>query len=132
MSIPTEHSVTQDIKLTKNRRLLMQILEQADTPLTALEICQLAFEADRKLSQGSVYRSLRIFENKGLVTRITFGQECARYQLIGTGPSDCVVLVSTGDILPLNAGYLNRLRQEIAVRLGRKPRDIRLEIRAHE
>lgn len=132
MSKITAQSVISDMKLTKNRRLLLQILEQADTPLTALEICQLAFDADQKLSQGSVYRSLRLFEANGLVNRITFGQECARYQLSGSGPDDSVVRVSTGEILPVDSGDLKRLRQEIATQLGRSPHDIRLEIRAHE
>ena len=132
VSVDQDMDGASSLKLTRNRRLLMTILEQADGPLTALEICERAHLAQHRLSQGSVYRALKAFEDSGLVSRLTFGQECAKYEFNRTDSKDRIVRVSTGDILPVQSVHLKRLRQDIALQLGCSSSELKLEIRAHE
>jgi Fe2+ or Zn2+ uptake regulation protein len=63
-------------RYTRNRRVLVEVLESADRPLTITETLQL-----RRLPQSSAYRNLAVLEQAKVVHRVTGSDEFARYEL---------------------------------------------------
>jgi len=67
----------QDVRYTRGRRALVEVLAEADAPLTILEV----LERGRALAQSSAYRNLAVLEQAGVVHRIIASHEHARYEL---------------------------------------------------
>jgi Fur family ferric uptake transcriptional regulator len=70
------------IKNTKPRQALMEIFEQAETPLTAVEIYERYRQKDATAAISTIYRTLDLFTRKQIINKtVLTGEDCAQYEL---------------------------------------------------
>lgn len=101
------------------------------------------FEADRvlhevrrsgfRVSKATVYRTLRLMLDAGIVQRVPFDDDQSHYQLVfGNKPQDLLIRVDTGQAIPIDLPELAALRDALCRRLGLAPKGHRLQIFASE
>ena len=99
-------------KATKQRKLLLHVLEQAEKPLTAVEIYDRCSEK-ACLNLSTVYRSLHVLESNSLVLKSISLDKIARYQLKGKLHRHSLVCMVCKKAVALNACPLNPLKEEL-------------------
>jgi Fe2+ or Zn2+ uptake regulation protein len=120
-----------DQRYTKNRRDVVQILDQAERPLTIPEI----LEHGEGLAQSSVYRNLAVLEETGVVHRVRSTDEWARYELTEdlTGHHHHLICSSCGSVDDFTVpgeleDALHKAFEDVAGATGFTPDDHRLDL----
>jgi Fur family ferric uptake transcriptional regulator len=118
------------LRLTGQRRLVARILsESADHP-DVNELHRRAAAADPRVSLATVYRTVRLFEDLGVIERHAFQDGRARYEQAPGEHHDHLIDVTTGRIIEFRSEEIEQLQQEIAGRLGYRLVGHRLELYA--
>ena len=118
------------IRMTEQRTAVAKVLsESSDHPDTE-EIYRRAYEKDKSTSIATVYRTMRIFKESGIVTEHDFGDGKARYEELPDEHHDHLVDIKTGKVIEFQNEEIERLQEEIAKKLGYKLVDHRLELYA--
>jgi Fur family ferric uptake transcriptional regulator len=94
------------------------------------EVFERAAKIDPKISIATVYRTVRLFDEAGILDRHDFGDGRARYEERTDDHHDHLIDVQTGKVIEFNNDEIEDLQQEIARRLGYKLVDHRLELYA--
>lgn len=106
------------LKVTQQRvALLSTLMDSTDHP-NAEEIFVRVRAVDDSVSLATVYRTLATLEEAGLVQRLTFENEPARFEITPTSQHEHLVDVDTGEVIELPSEELNALRQALANNLG--------------
>lgn len=105
-------------KNTKARQAVVQILEKAETPLSAEEVFLRIREAGFTANLSTVYRTLELMEDKGLIARTLINDGKARYEIIGEGHRHHLVCTSCHKTVPIHSCPLEALEKDI----GKKTR----------
>ena len=120
--------VDRGLKMTGQRRLIARVLsESADHP-DVEELYRRAHERDGRISIATVYRTVRLLEEKGILERHDFGGGRARYEPTEHGPHHHLIDVETGKVIEFADARHEALAQEIAARLGFELVEHRLEL----
>lgn len=105
-------------KLTEQRKVICQALEQSSDHPDVDQLHARARQFDPKISQASVYRTMRTFEELGLVVRHDFGDGRSRYEVKHAEHHDHLIDTTTGDVIEFHDPELEALKHRIAKRLG--------------
>lgn len=117
-----------NLRMTEQRRVIAQVLSDAtDHPSVDL-LFRRASKLDPGLSIATVYRTIRLFEEAGVVERHDFGRGNARYEPVPDAHHDHMIDVETGDVIEFVDPELEALQRQIAARLGYRLVDHRLEL----
>jgi Fur family ferric uptake transcriptional regulator len=120
--------IDRGLKMTGQRRLIARVLsESADHP-DVEELYRRAHARDSHISIATVYRTVRLLEEKGILERHDFGGGRARYEPTEHGPHHHLIDVDTGRVIEFADDRHEALAQEIAARLGFELVDHRLEL----
>ncbi|TDH59952.1 transcriptional repressor [Dankookia rubra] len=120
--------IDRGLKMTGQRRLIARVLsESADHP-DVEELYRRAHERDAHISIATVYRTVRLLEEKGILERHDFGGGRARYEPTEHGPHHHLIDVDTGKVIEFADARHEAMAQEIAARLGFQLVDHRLEL----
>ena len=120
--------IDRGLKMTGQRRLIARVLsESADHP-DVEELYRRAHERDAHISIATVYRTVRLLEEKGILERHDFGGGRARYEPTEHGPHHHLIDVDTGKVIEFADARHEALAQEIAAKLGFQLVDHRLEL----
>jgi Fur family transcriptional regulator, ferric uptake regulator len=120
--------IDRGLKMTGQRRLIARVLsESADHP-DVEELYRRAHQRDARISIATVYRTVRLLEEKGILERHDFGGARARYEPTEHGHHHHLIDVDTGRVIEFSDGRHEALAQEIAARLGFELVDHRLEL----
>jgi Fur family transcriptional regulator, ferric uptake regulator len=120
--------VERGLKMTGQRRLIARVLsESADHP-DVEELYRRAVALDEKISIATVYRTVRLLEEKGILERRDFGGGRARYDPADRGHHYHLIDVDTGKVIEFSDPRHEALAREIAARLGFEMVDLRLEL----
>ena len=116
------------LRITDQRRVIARVLsESADHPdVEALH--RRAARIDPKISIATVYRTVRLFEEAGILDRHDFGDGRARYEAAPEAHHDHLIDVETGKVVEFVDPELEALHREIAERLGYRLVDHRMEL----
>ncbi|MFC3059672.1 Fur family transcriptional regulator [Paenirhodobacter populi] len=106
------------LKVTQQRVALLAILMESTDHPNAEEIFVRVRALDDSVSLATVYRTLSTLEEAGLVQRLTFENEPARFEITPASQHDHLVDVDSGEVIELPSEELNRIRQDLADRLG--------------
>jgi Fur family ferric uptake transcriptional regulator len=130
MTSPTllERAEAHGLRLTGQRRVIAQILEAADDHPDVETIHARAAEADSSISIATVYRTVKLFEEAGLLERLEFGDGRARYEDAERDHHDHLIDVQTGEVIEFVDPEIEALQERIADRLGYELRGHRLEL----
>ena len=118
------------LRLTEQRRVIARILSEADDHPDAEELHRRAAGVDRNISLATVYRTVKLFEEAGIIERHDFRDGRSRFEEATDDHHDHLIDVRTGDVIEFVNEEIERLQVEIARKLGYKLVDHRLELYA--
>ncbi len=116
------------VRMTAPRRVLSRVLGSATDHPDVEELHRRAQQIDSGISLATVYRTVRLFEQLGIVERHAFSAGRARYEQPGDEHHDHFVNVRTGEVIEFHAPEIEELQAVIARRHGYKIHDHRLVI----
>lgn len=126
-----EHLCTQSgMRMTEQRRIIAQIITKADDHPDVEEIHKRAVEFDKKISVSTVYRTVRVLEDAGILAKHDFRDGRARYEEVRDEHHDHLICVKTGKVIEFHNQELEDLQARIAAKYGYKLVDHRLELYA--
>lgn len=106
------------LRATQQRTVLLSILmESVDHP-NADELYARAKTIDDSVSLATVYRTLSALEEAGLIRRLNFENEPARFEITPVAEHDHLVDIDSGEVIELSSDEITRLRQELVEDMG--------------
>jgi Fur family ferric uptake transcriptional regulator len=120
--------VERGLKMTGQRRVIARVLSDAADHPDVEELYRRATALDSHISIATVYRTVRLFEEKGILERRDFGGGRARYEPTEHGLHYHLIDVESGRVIEFQDPEHERLMREIAARLGFDIVSLRLEL----
>ena len=106
------------VRITRPRRVILKILsETADHP-DAMEIFRRAVTLDATISLSTVYRTMKLLEDRGEIQRHAFAGGPARFEQAAGEHHDHLIDLDTGDVIEFHSDRIEQLQDEIARSLG--------------
>ncbi len=116
------------LKMTGQRRVIARVLSDSDDHPDVEELYRRATAIDSRISIATVYRTVRILEEKGILERRDFGGGRARYEPTEHGLHYHLIDVDTGRVIEFQEPEHERLMRSVARRLGFDLVSLRLEL----
>ncbi|MEO1039001.1 MAG: Fur family transcriptional regulator [Pseudomonadota bacterium] len=120
--------VAKGLRMTEQRRVIARVLSLADDHPDAEELHRRASAEDPRISLATVYRTVRLFEEAGIIERHDFRDGRSRYEEAPEEHHDHLIDLKTGKVLEFVDEEIERLQERIAKKLGYKLVDHRLEL----
>ena len=120
--------IEKGMRMTGQRRVIARVLSLADDHPDVEEIHRRASEIDSNISIATVYRTMRLFEEAGVVERHDFQDGRARYEEATDDHHDHLIDLRSGEIIEFVDEEIERLQEKIAEKHGYKLVDHRLEL----
>jgi Fur family ferric uptake transcriptional regulator len=120
--------VERGLRLTEQRRVIAKVLSNADDHPDAEELYARASMIDPKISLATVYRTVRLFADSGIIEMHDFRDGRARYETADAEHHDHLIDVQTGDVIEFVDDEIEALQHRIAEKLGYELVDHRLEL----
>ena len=116
------------VRLTEQRKLVAKVMSESGDHPDVDELHKRISKLDSKISIAPVYRTVKLFEEAGIVTKHDFKGTKARYEEIPQEHHDHLIDVNTGEITEFVNEDIEKLQQKVAKQLGYKLVDHRLEL----
>ena len=116
--------------MTEQRRVIARVLSESKDHPDVEELYARASAIDDKISIATVYRTVRLFEEAGILERHDFGDGRARYEEVPETHHDHLIDVQSGKVIEFRNQEIEDLQQIVAEKLGYKLVDHRLELYA--
>jgi Fur family ferric uptake transcriptional regulator len=116
------------MRMTAQRRIVARVLSAAEDHPDVEEVYRRAVALDPKISIATVYRTLRLFEDAGILARHEFGDGRARYETVPDEHHDHLIDLKTGHVIEFQDSEIEELQRRVARRLGYRIVDHRLEL----
>lgn len=116
------------MRMTGQRRIIAQVLSQADDHPDVEEVHRRAAARDENISLSTVYRTVRLFEEANILERHEFGDGRARYEQAAEEHHDHLIDMRSGRVIEFQNEEVERLQEAIARELGYELIDHRLEL----
>jgi len=110
--------IERGLKMTGQRRVIARVLSDAEDHPDVEELYRRAAKLDARISIATVYRTVRLFEEKSILERRDFGGGRARYEPTEHGHHHHLIDVETGKVIEFEDAEHERVLQAIANRLG--------------
>jgi Fur family transcriptional regulator, ferric uptake regulator len=118
------------MRMTEQRRVIARVLAQSADHPDVEELYRRCAAVDDRISISTVYRTVKLFEDAGIIERHDFREGRARYEQIPDTHHDHLINLRTGAVVEFQSDEIERLQAEIARRLGYRLVDHRLELYA--
>ena len=116
------------LRITDQRRTIARILSESDDHPDVETLHTRAAAVDPRISIATVYRTVRLFEEAGILERHEFGDGRSRYEAASDAHHDHLIDVETGKVIEFVDEELEELQRRIAERLGFRLVDHRMEL----
>ena len=116
------------LRITEQRRVIARVLSEADDHPDVEKLHERSSAIDPGISIATVYRTVRLFEEAGILERHDFGDGRARYEAAPESHHDHLIDVETGNVIEFVDPELELLQRQIAEKLGFRLVDHRLEL----
>lgn len=116
------------LRLTDQRRTIAGVLEQAEDHPDVEELHVRATRIDPGISLATVYRTVKLFEEEGILDRLDFGDGRARYEAADREHHDHLIDLETGAVIEFVDDEIEALQEKIARKLGYRLKGHRLEL----
>ena len=120
--------IEKGMRMTDQRRVIAQVLSMAHDHPDVEELYRRAHAVDHHISIATVYRTVRLFEDAGIIARHDFRDGRARYEEAPDVHHDHLIDMKTGQVIEFADAEIEALQAAIARRLGYKLVDHRLEL----
>ena len=122
--------IQKDIRLTDQRRLVAKAMSDSHDHPDVDELHKRVNKLDPKISIATVYRTVKLFEEAGVVAKHDFKGNKARYEQAPHDHHDHLIDINTGEITEFVDEDIEKLQKKVAEKLGYKLVDHRLELYA--
>jgi Fur family ferric uptake transcriptional regulator len=116
------------LRITDQRKVIAKVLSDSDDHPDVEKVHERASAIDSGISIATVYRTVRLFEEAGILDRHDFGDGRARYEAAPEAHHDHLIDVETGKVLEFVDPELEALQKQIAEKLGYRLVDHRMEL----
>ena len=116
------------VRLTDQRRLIAKVMSESSDHPDVDELHKRVSEIDEKVSIATVYRTVKLFEESGIIEKHDFRGGKARYEQSPDIHHDHLIDVNTGEIVEFVDEEIEKLQKKVAEKLGYKLVDHRLEL----
>lgn len=118
----------QGLRLTGQRRVIAAVLEESDDHPDVDELHARAVARDPGISIATVYRTVKLFEESGILDRVDFGDGRARYEDAERDHHDHLIDLTTGAVIEFVDPEIEALQERIAARLGYRLKGHKMEL----
>jgi Fur family transcriptional regulator, ferric uptake regulator len=122
--------VAKGMRMTEQRRVIARVLAGSEDHPDVEELFRRCALIDNRISISTVYRTVKLFEDAGIVERHDFRAGRARYEQLRESHHDHLINLRTGEVIEFESAEIERLQAEVARRLGYRLVDHRLELYA--
>ena len=116
------------LRMTGQRRIIAHVLQQSEDPPDVEELYARASAQDSGISIATVYRTVKLFEEAGILERLEFGDGRARYEDAERDHHDHLIDMHTGQVIEFVDPEIEALQERIAAKLGYRLKGHRLEL----
>jgi Fur family ferric uptake transcriptional regulator len=121
---------TKGMRMTEQRRVIARVLAASGDHPDVEELYRRCAAVDENISISTVYRTVKLFEDAGIIERHDFRDGRARYEQMPDTHHDHLINLRTGQVIEFQSEEIERLQAEIARKLGYRLVDHRLELYA--
>ena len=123
-----EKCVKKGVRLTDQRKLVAKVMSESKDHPDVDELHKRVNKLDSKISIATVYRTVKLFEEAGIVAKHDFKGNKARYEQTQQEHHDHLIDINTGEIIEFVNEDIEKLQRQVAEKLGYKLADHRLEL----
>ena len=123
-----ERCETKGVRMTDQRRIVAAVLEEAEDHPDVEELYARASALDSRISIATVYRTVKLFEEAGILEKHEFGDGRARYEAADRDHHDHLIDMNSGKVIEFVDAEIEALQEKIAERLGYRLKGHRLEL----
>ena len=116
------------LRLTDQRKLIAKVMSESEDHPDVDELHSRVSKLDSKISIATVYRTVKLFEEAGIVAKHDFKGTKARYEQAPEEHHDHLIDINTGEIIEFVNEDIEKLQKKVAEKLGYKLVDHRLEL----
>ena len=116
------------VKLTDQRRIIAKVMSESTDHPDVDELYNRVTKLDPKISIATVYRTVKLFEESGILTKHDFKGGKARYEAIVESHHDHLIDIKSGEIIEFVDEEIEKLQKKVAEKFGYKLVDHKLEL----
>ena len=120
--------IAKGVKLTEQRKIIAKVMSESEDHPDVDELYKRVSKIDSKISIATVYRTVKLFEEAGIVAKHDFKGTKARYEQTTQEHHDHLIDINTGEITEFVNEDIEKLQKQVAEKLGYKLVDHRLEL----
>jgi Fur family ferric uptake transcriptional regulator len=125
-----ETCIVRGLRMTEQRRIIARVLDEAADHPDVEKVYHRASAIDANISISTVYRTVKLFDDAGVITRHDFRDGRSHYEPLAKGHHDHLINLRTGEVVEFRSLEIEALQEEIARCLGFRIVDHRLELYA--
>jgi Fur family ferric uptake transcriptional regulator len=123
-----ERCEAKGLRLTDQRRVIAGVLQAATDHPDVEDLHARAAAVDPRISLATVYRTVKLLEEAGILDRVDFGDGRARYETADRDHHDHLIDLATGEVIEFVDPDIEALQEKIAQRLGYRLKGHRMEL----
>ena len=123
-----DECIKKGVRLTDQRKLIAKVMSDSEDHPDVDELHKRVNKIDPKISIATVYRTVKLFEEAGIVAKHDFKGTKARYEEATSEHHDHLIDINTGEITEFVDEDIEKLQEKVAAKLGYKLIDHRLEL----
>ena len=127
-SVIEDKCIKKGVRLTDQRKLVAGVMSESEDHPDVDELHKRVNKLDTKISIATVYRTVKLFEEAGIVEKHDFKGSKARYEEAPQEHHDHLIDINTGEIIEFINEDIEKLQKKVAEKLGYKLVDHRLEL----
>ena len=120
--------IAKGVKLTDQRKIIAKVMSESNDHPDVDELYKRVSKIDSKISIATVYRTVKLFEESGILAKHEFKGGKARYEELSESHHDHLIDVKTGEIIEFVDEDIEKLQKKVAEKFGYKLVDHRLEL----
>ena len=120
--------IIKGVRLTDQRKLIAKVMSESDDHPDVDELYKRVSKIDSKISIATVYRTVKLFEEAGVIAKHDFKGGKARYEQALKEHHDHLIDIETGEITEFVNEDIEKLQKQVAEKLGYKLVDHKLEL----
>tara|TARA_A100001234_G_scaffold42437_1_gene34742 strand:+ start:154 stop:564 length:411 start_codon:yes stop_codon:yes gene_type:complete len=120
--------IAKGVKLTEQRKIIAKVMSEATDHPDVDELYKRVSIIDSKISIATVYRTVKLFEEAGILAKHDFKGGKARYEEISESHHDHLIDVKTGEIIEFVDNEIEKLQKKVAEKYGYELVDHKLEL----
>ena len=120
--------IVKGVKLTDQRRIIAKIMSESEDHPDVDELYKRVSKIDSKISIATVYRTVKLFEEFGILAKHEFKGGKARYEELNESHHDHLIDIKTGEIIEFVDDEIEKLQKRVAEKYGYELVDHKLEL----